>query len=207
MKNLAVITVVLVIVLFLIKNGIDRYLEENERHNKFLEDRIDRDGLGYLLTVDPRDEVPSEIDEEIPKEEEVKPVISSNGVVTSDNGVISSANSNGSASKDVAAAEPAKYLAIEKVSEAVQIIFDTWNLKENAEFKKDLAEKNQIEFVKEYVKDILGDQIRIQFGLSSKKGGIYAYYKRKGFKTPLEMSEKILIQLYKHARNQLNLVK
>ncbi len=187
MKNLAVAIVFFVVIAVIAKYGLDRYLEEMERHNKFLEDRIDRDGLNYILHVDgaedkSQDESVAEV-VEAPKE--VMTDAGSNGAVPSNETVYS------------------KYLEIGKVSEAVKIIYGDWQLKTNNDFKHDLESKSQGEFVKEYINEILGEEIRLQFGLTSKAGALYKYYAGKGVKKALEITDRILVQLYKFGKAEL----
>lgn len=199
MKNLAAIVVFLIVIAVMVKYGLDRYLGEVERHNKFLEDRIDRDGLYYTVKTenpetedDPPEGSETETAADPPENETELVIVPSNGQP-----------------KDPATdgKEEPKYLTITKVSEAAKIIFQDWNFKSNQAFINDLKDKSQTEFTAEYINDLLGNDIRFEFGLSDKKSGLYQYYKKKGVKSSLDMSEKVLIQLYKYAKSALKIAK
>jgi len=203
MKNLVAVIVFLIVIALLVKYGMDRFLDENQRHNKFLEDRIDRDGLNYILsTTSETEDEPEIVAEPVPIETD-----DPEAELKDDPEVKVNQNGHEPIVADPGAKEAPRYLDIDKVSEAAKIIMKDWQLISNKEFIKDLTSKTQTEFVNEYINDILGEQIRIQFGLSSKKGSLYKYYKDKGVKKAEDMSKKVLIQLYKFAKGELKSVK
>ncbi len=206
MKNLAAVIVFLIVIAVLVKYGMDRYLEEGERHNKFLEDRIDRDGLHYILKPsDPAIEEDSQTDTEPDPGEVEDPESNDKPEEAPELKVVQ--NGQETPVPDPVKKEVPRHMKVDKVSDAVKVILKDWQLVSNKEFIKDLTSKTQSEFVNEYVNDILGEQICIQFGLSNKKGNLYKAYKARGVKKAQDMSAKVLIQLYKYAKGELKTTK
>ncbi len=207
MKNLAAVVVFFIVLLIILKLGINQYLNELERHNKFLEDKIKADGLQYVLRVEAKDEDPSEEPAQAEEEPDPAPAELPPAEAPPAPDPLPAPDPEPAPDPNPETVAEPSFLSVGKVGEAAKVIFEHWNLDQNKPFIEDLKEKDQTKFASIYNKDILGKSIREQFGIENKKGLLYIYYKAHGVKKASEMSSKILIQLYKHARRELKIKK